>query len=535
MPCSTPVISKLNQRLRPPFLQWPVTPPFEMLPMRVALSVLLLASALSACTPAPVSTANSAEAPAPAKGIAWRQGDVDDAFAEAADSGKPVLLYWGAVWCPPCNQLKAGLFKDPAFIALTSKFVPVYLDGDEEGAQAWGERFGVRGYPTLIVLDPQRNEITRVAGGNDAAELTRALTVAAGRRSAVAATLATALATPGSLATEDWQVLGDYGWEVDANRLAGERNSQEVLRQLSKAAPGAALQRRFALLALATAEKPDASPTEVRELLQAVLAQPAEVRRNRELLGYAGAKLVKQASAGPATSNTLGQQLLVALERADAERGDRADDALSRALTEVSLARQQQPKGVLPAALVERVKQRVAAADAAATDAHARQATISSAVYALREVGDDTGAEALLLAELKRSEQPYYYMPELAELAEQRGDTAGALAWLKRAYDGAQGPATRVQWGVLYVEGLLKLAPDDAPRIEQATASLIAELEAQPSGYHQRTRQRFERLAGQLKAWSSKHRGAETLARLQQRMQQACGEQVDGACKDWLS
>lgn len=399
MPCSTPVMSKLNQRVPRPFLQWPVTLPFEMLPMRVALSVLLLASALSACTPAPVSTANSAEAPAPASAIAWRQGDVDDAFAEAADSGKPVLLYWGAVWCPPCNQLKAGLFKDPAFIALTSKFVPVYLDGDEEGAQAWGERFGVRGYPTLIVLDPQRNEITRVAGGNDAAELTRALTVAAGRRSAVAATLATALATPDRLAAEDWQVLGDYGWEVDANRLAGERKSQDVLRQLSKAAPDAALQRRFALLALATAEKPDASPTEVRELLQAVLAQPAEVRRNRELLGYAGVQLVKQASAGPATSNTLGQQLLVALERADAERGDRADDALSRALTEVSLARQQQPKGALPAALVERVKQRVAAADAAATDAHARQATISSAAYALRQVGDDAGAEALLLAE----------------------------------------------------------------------------------------------------------------------------------------
>lgn len=82
MPCGTPVISKLNQQAPRRFLQWPVTLPFEMLPMRVALSVLLLASALSACTPAPVSTAKSAEAPAPAPAIAWRQGDVDDAFAE---------------------------------------------------------------------------------------------------------------------------------------------------------------------------------------------------------------------------------------------------------------------------------------------------------------------------------------------------------------------------------------------------------------------------------------------------------------------
>ena len=98
--------------------------------------VLGLALPLAACQ-------NAGEAPqevAAASEIAWRHGDVDDALAEAKEAGKPVILYWGAVWCPPCNEMKAGLFKDADFIAETQNFVPVYLDGDTEGAQ------GLRGF-----------------------------------------------------------------------------------------------------------------------------------------------------------------------------------------------------------------------------------------------------------------------------------------------------------------------------------------------------------------------------------------------------
>src|SRR6187549_726315 len=110
-----------------------------MIPIRTvrpaaALATLAAALALAACDKpappaAPPPTGTTAAAPAPAAkaapehaeaGIAWRQAandaEVDAAFASARSENKPVFVYWGAKWCPPCNQVKATLFNRQDFI-----------------------------------------------------------------------------------------------------------------------------------------------------------------------------------------------------------------------------------------------------------------------------------------------------------------------------------------------------------------------------------------------------------------------------------
>ena len=103
-----------------------------------ALAAVLSAALLAACDkPAPSGptasagpAANAAAASSAghgASGIAWREAandaEIDAAFAAARAEHKPVFVYWGAKWCPPCNQVKATLFNRQDFIERSRAFV----------------------------------------------------------------------------------------------------------------------------------------------------------------------------------------------------------------------------------------------------------------------------------------------------------------------------------------------------------------------------------------------------------------------------
>jgi protein disulfide-isomerase len=502
----------------------------------LALSLVSsLALSMTACQRAapPASSASHANV-AP---IAWREGDVDDALAEAKETGKPVMLYWGAKWCPPCNQLKSTVFQDPAFIEQTRQFVPVHLDGDTTGAQRWGERFGIRGYPTVIILRGDGSEIARLSGV--ASGLPDVLRVAAGRSTSIETLLAKADKAPGTLTADDWRLLSAFDWQDDPRHFAD--SGRAAVASLASAAPDAPSQRRFALLALAMGVNPGPggkyalTPAEVSQIEQVVPAVPAhddEVVANRLTLSYAIPSLVA-ALPDAARRASLGASLTAALDKIYADAKLPIPDRMNTVNADILLA--QAGGAPVPPPVLAKVRARVAWADGAAKEAMVRQSVISDAAALLHAAGDDGGAKSLLEAELKRSASPYYYMLDLAGIAEDEKDGKAAIDWAHKAYDAAEGPATRVQWAIEYSKTVLRQAPTDKAAVEASAEAVIAELGKNPDDYYQRTRIKVAAWGGLLQTWSAGHHGRAVLARLDAKMSGVSAKQGEAAasCRQW--
>jgi len=93
----------------------------------------------------------------------WSE-DAAASVERAKSEGKDLLLlYTGSDWCPPCMKLESDVLSHREFLnTVTEKFVLVKFDFPKDKPQIeelksqnqeWAEKFGITGYPTVVLLD----------------------------------------------------------------------------------------------------------------------------------------------------------------------------------------------------------------------------------------------------------------------------------------------------------------------------------------------------------------------------------------------
>ncbi len=503
-----------------------------------AIAVCVLLALLAACqrsepTVAPSSAAAGTSEVARIEGIQWFQGGVDAAFDEAARQGRLVFLYWGAEWCPPCYDLKAHVFPRSDFQQALRQFIPVYLDGDAPGAQRIADQFNVQGYPSVVVLTADRTELARISGGSDLASYADVLDLALESAQPLDALLASLRQDAArQLATAECRRLAWNDWAdnpmpaaslVPALQLAARRCPQssgvERDRLLVVAADLAAMDEAGAIAEGKAPGPPlDALVRQVDDLLADT---PRSLDAGTALL-YLGDDFFAAARlALPGNVERLQQRYLAFLDALEADTRQSDTVRLLTAARRLQAVRVLGGGQEIPEPVTRRARATLDAFLAREYDANARAGIINSASWVLSELGDDARLRELLEQQMKVSRTAYYYMPDLADIEERAGHTQAALDWLERGYRESKGPATRFQWGALYVNGLLRMAPRDEPRIRAAVLDVIGELDG-PDRIHARARVRLERLDAALAKWAADSGNTATLATVKQRWHQIC-------------
>jgi protein disulfide-isomerase len=171
-----------------------------------------------------------------------------------------------------------------------------------------------------------------------------------------------------------------------------------------------------------------------------------------------------------------------------------------------------------PDELKARIKAKVTAFDQEVTDKAVRQSLFSDLSWILQEAGLTTEAEAMLKAGMDQTEAPYYFMTDMADIAEKADRTPEALEWYKKAYEStdanAEGGMTRFRWGYTYLRALLRLAPEDAATIESESKRVLGELLTHEDAFALGNKDRLNSLSTALLKWNEDGKNDATIEAL---------------------
>ena len=97
----------------------------------------------------------------------FRHISFDEGLAAAKQEGKLVFIDFFTTWCGPCKMMSSKTFPQKEVgDFMNAKFIPMKMDAEKEGLEL-AKKYGVRAYPTYVVIDADGNEVAKFSGYMD--------------------------------------------------------------------------------------------------------------------------------------------------------------------------------------------------------------------------------------------------------------------------------------------------------------------------------------------------------------------------------
>jgi thiol-disulfide isomerase/thioredoxin len=516
----------------------------------------LVAAAIVACHRP---SSGPAGGPAPAgssKGVAdeiqWFKGSVDEAFAAAAQQNKAVFVYYGAVWCPPCQELKAKVFHRKDFLERLQLFIPVYLDADAADSQRWAQQLHAVFMPTVLLLRADHSELGRASGGMNLRRYAGMLEDGVKAARPIEAILVEIKSGKHPLSVDDCRVLAFNNWQLDdawnTSKSDWLDHMADVLLRAAQSCPAQARveRARLEITAASAAATVDAEniksgkPTNPRllhdiDVVREALNEPSVADETGDLVVLLPVEFFVAAEKLDARhAPEFLERVMQTLQKLEADSRYSIATQLFALDQQLALAKAVQIPPVRTSAIQAHARERVDISLRNTDGLDDRASVVNAAINVLYDLGEKDRVYSIVQAEVKTSPTPYYYMSELADLEEERGHPSVAVDWMARAYKEARGPATRLQWGARYIKGIVRLTPNDMTTIHATVLQVMSEA-VESDNLYGRSRNSLQDIVDALRSWSEGKRHAGAIADVRHRLDLACqhspSPEAGAACK----
>ena len=101
---------------------------------------------------------------ASAQGVTWHELTFEEALVQASQENQRIFAYVFTTWCGNCDQIEYHAFSSPEVAALTADLLTIQVNGDTEEGDVITERYDTTGFPTVLILTPDGEEVDRILG-----------------------------------------------------------------------------------------------------------------------------------------------------------------------------------------------------------------------------------------------------------------------------------------------------------------------------------------------------------------------------------